>query len=253
MGIVHDALIGLQQRILDLLDPAGPDHTTTFGMPTPVSRYFTDLRLLANVICATWPVARPLAVSNDLASELDAHVAERRDLIADMTQHKEMVARHTIYDRPPTGSAAAAGLLAIAERILAGHHHDALGELTDGPDGQRWAEHFSGADPRRPPPRRAWRAHRRPRRPTLGRTLHPRRTALLTRPGRRRRATRGPVPQAATQRAAAGQAQDQAAQDQAGDHTRPAQAAAVDLGRWAAGTAAGQPSTPAGGTASLPR
>ena len=146
MGIVHDALIGLQQRILDLLDPAGPDHTTTFGMPTPVSRYFTDLRLLANVICATWPVARPLAVSNDLASELDAHVAERRDLIADMTQHKEMVARHTIYDRPPTGSAAAAGLLAIAERILAGHHHDALGELTDGPDGQRWAEHFIRAE-----------------------------------------------------------------------------------------------------------
>jgi len=63
----------LQQRILDLLDPAGPDHTTTFEMPTPVSRYFTDLRLLANVICATWPVVRPLAVSTDLANELDAH------------------------------------------------------------------------------------------------------------------------------------------------------------------------------------
>jgi hypothetical protein len=99
VGMVPDALIGLQQRILDLLDPGGADHTTTFEMPTPVSRYFTDLRLLANVICATWPVARPLAVSNDLADELDAHVAERRDLIADMTQHKEMVARHTIYDR----------------------------------------------------------------------------------------------------------------------------------------------------------
>ncbi len=145
-GAVDAALIGLQQRLLDLLDPGGPDHTTTFGMPIPVSRYFTDLRLLANVICATWPVARLLAVSNDLANELDAHVVERRDLIADMTQHKERVARHTIYDRPPTGSAAAAGLLAIAEQILAGHRHDVLCELTDGPDGQRWAEHFIRAE-----------------------------------------------------------------------------------------------------------
>src|SRR6266545_3128353 len=145
-GAVDAALIGLQQRLLDLLDPGGPDHTTTFGMPIPVSRYFTDLRLLANVICATWPVARLLAVSNDLANELDAHVVERRDLIADMTQHKGRVARHTIYDRPPTGSAAAAGLLAIAEQILAGHRHDVLCELTDGPDGQRWAEHFIRAE-----------------------------------------------------------------------------------------------------------
>jgi hypothetical protein len=139
--------LALQQRILDLLDPAGPDHTTTAGEPTPVSRYFTDLRLLANLVCATWPAARPLAISPAFADPVDTHATERQDLIADLTQHKELVARHTIYDRPPPASAPCAGLIAIADRILTGHHNDLLGELTDGPDGQRWAEHFIHAEP----------------------------------------------------------------------------------------------------------
>lgn len=145
-GLVVDALMALQQRILGLLDPTGPGHTNTFGAPTPVSRYFTDLRLLANLICATWPIARPSAISPVFADHLDTHVTERRGLIANMAQRDGKIARHTIYDRPPAASASCASLIAIADGILAGHHQDLLAELIDGPDGQRWAEHFIRAE-----------------------------------------------------------------------------------------------------------
>lgn len=97
--------MALQQRTLDLPDPARPSHITILGELTPVSRYFTDLRQLANLVCATWPIARPLAISSAFADHLDAHVTERRDLIADMARRDEKIARHTIYDRPPAASA----------------------------------------------------------------------------------------------------------------------------------------------------
>jgi TniQ len=146
-GGVVEAVMVLQQRILDLLDPAGPSHTTVLGELTPVSRYFTDLRLLANLICASWPTARPLAISPTLADHLDTHVAQRRELIADSKQRDGKTARHGIYDQPPAAAAPCAALIAIAERILTGDHHDLLGDLTDGPDGQRWSEHFIRAEP----------------------------------------------------------------------------------------------------------
>ena len=112
---------------------------------TSVSRYFTDQRLLANLVCATWPAARHLAISPAFADRLDTHVAERQALIAYMVEHKGKIARHAIYDRPPDNAAQSAALITIVDRILAGHD-ELLGELTDGPDGRRWAEHFIRAE-----------------------------------------------------------------------------------------------------------
>jgi hypothetical protein len=145
---LDEQLLQLQERILILLDPAGPDHAITFGQPTTASRYFTDLRLLANLVCATWPTASRLAPSSALAERLDAHVAERRVRIADMEQHNDKIARQTIYDQPPAETAATAALIAVADRILTGQSNvpGLLGALTDGPDGRRWATHFIRAE-----------------------------------------------------------------------------------------------------------
>jgi len=137
-------LLRLQQRLLLLLHHDGPAGAATFGEPAPAGRYFTDLRLIASLICVTWPAARPLSLAA-LAQPLDDYVAQQRQLIEHARQTKAKILRHAIYDKPPAGSVACAGLLFVADQILTtdqDHNGDRLGELIAGPVVKNWAAHF---------------------------------------------------------------------------------------------------------------
>jgi hypothetical protein len=139
-------LLPLQQRNLDRLNPTGPGHTSTFGRTAETSRYFIDLRLLANLICATRPAARPLAATPNLAARLDEHVTDQHALISHMVRNNGRIHRHAIHDRPPAASATCAGFM-IADRILTRDAHNLDELFTDVPVAQRWALHFLRAEP----------------------------------------------------------------------------------------------------------
>src|SRR5260370_1454391 len=76
-------LIVLQDKILGLLDPAGPAATLSAGMPPPPASYFSDLRALALLACSTWPAARHLSPDEDAASAIDPHIDSLRKQPAD--------------------------------------------------------------------------------------------------------------------------------------------------------------------------
>lgn len=139
-------LLTFQHRILRLLDPAFTVNTSSAGEPTTVDRYFTDLRFIVNLICLTWPVAQPMAVSAAQAAAIDGHVEERRHAIrhADRTHSKTQ--QHAIYDKPPMDSLACGSLLALADHLLnvedLGTTVRQLGHLIGGKPSANWAAHF---------------------------------------------------------------------------------------------------------------
>lgn len=138
--------LALQERLLRMLTPGETASTLTFGEPTTVDRYFTDLRLITNLICRTWPAAQPLATSTAQSNAIDAHVTEQRRLIDYATHNHRKTQPHTIYDKPPADSAASASLFAITDRILtsndpaSGGHY--LGQLISGATTATWATHY---------------------------------------------------------------------------------------------------------------
>jgi hypothetical protein len=117
-----ERLFDLQRRLLDLLDPAHPAETSVVGRPTPVTRYFADLRLITALIQMTWPDAKDIAGSIAPAEALSASIGQRLDQARREAAHNEQAGRKprmaTLHERPPLDSQAAATLFLVADRIL---------------------------------------------------------------------------------------------------------------------------------------
>ena len=71
-------MLELQGKILRLLAPDGPASTVSAGMSARPGSYFADLRALGLLTCSTWPTARYLSPSEDIAAAIDRHVASLR-------------------------------------------------------------------------------------------------------------------------------------------------------------------------------
>jgi len=100
-------LLLLQQHILRQLAPA--THTGQ------AAGFFTDLRLVSNLLTASWPHGLDLAGA-DLAGQVTAHTRTRRVI-------EEDVSRRRAFDAPPRDAVACAGLLQAPQTVLA---HDDL-------------------------------------------------------------------------------------------------------------------------------
>jgi hypothetical protein len=110
--------LDLQARILDLLRPDGSVSTSSVGQPATPANYIIDLRILACLVTASWPAARPLAPSSIDADRVDEHArAVRRQF--DQVRRDGRVAREiAFHDKPSLVAAPGASLLTIADRII---------------------------------------------------------------------------------------------------------------------------------------
>ncbi|MFE1453261.1 TniQ family protein [Streptomyces olivaceoviridis] len=101
-------VIRLQQRLLGLLHPSH-DAASAFTA-------FSDLQVVAAIVCATWPAAATVTPEHPLATALDDHVAEVRQADPEAMTH---IARGNLWVTPPRSAIATAGLLDISSRLLA--------------------------------------------------------------------------------------------------------------------------------------
>ncbi|WP_399103348.1 TniQ family protein [Streptomyces sp. 11x1] len=100
-------LIRFQQDILRRLDSSAPAQAA--------AEYFTDLRLVADLLSASWPQAQEL-VDTGLAGHVTAHVHERA---AEHRGTSSNPHRYQVIDAAPRDAVACAGLLQAAQRVLA--------------------------------------------------------------------------------------------------------------------------------------
>ncbi|WP_237502547.1 hypothetical protein [Streptomyces sp. SID8374] len=114
--------MAFQRHTLDLLSAAGPATTEVLGSEAAVGNYFTDLRVLCQLIKASWPRARDILPDPGLAEALDADQAAPREEqpFADRPQ--------SLIDAPALASAPCAALLAAADRLLRLENSRDLGE-----------------------------------------------------------------------------------------------------------------------------
>jgi TniQ len=120
-------LLALQDKFLRLLDPDGPASTVSAGMPTSPASYFADLRALGLLAYSTWPQARHLSPSGEIAAAIDRHVTSFRQQEAERQANSpESLARTA---PPPTGAAVSAGLAHIADSILNGTPDEARQQI----------------------------------------------------------------------------------------------------------------------------
>jgi hypothetical protein len=113
-------LLALQDRLLQLLRPEGPEAVISVGQPTAPAQYFADLRLVSSLLSGAWPHSRHLIASHGPAESLGRHIASTAG-----TRPR----RHTICDAPPLDARPGAALITAAVRILDGGDLRALGEL----------------------------------------------------------------------------------------------------------------------------
>ncbi len=112
-------LIAVQGKVLELLHPGGSALALSAGQPASPPRYFADLQAVGLLACSTWPEARHLSPSEQVASAIDEHVASLRRQAADRQQASPAAAR-VMFGSLPADAAASAGLACIADRVLAG-------------------------------------------------------------------------------------------------------------------------------------
>ena len=127
------AVLEAQRRLADALGPHRPAENA--------ARYFTDLRVITALLCASWPLAHDL-VNNLMTDAVGAHVrrlGERRGVVL-------AAQALTRLDIPPADPLAAAGLLTAATAVrdsddlqsaLARHLQTAW---TGGPSRSPWAQ-----------------------------------------------------------------------------------------------------------------
>ena len=90
------SVLETQQRLLDALSPHHP--------PEVAARYFTDLRVITALLCASWPLARDL-VGTAMIAAVTGHV------------HRLGAGARQTLDSPPAGPIATAALLTAATAV----------------------------------------------------------------------------------------------------------------------------------------
>jgi len=110
-SIADPRVLALQQRLWHKLDPAATSTTAVLGSPTPVTRYFADLRLVTLLIQMGWSSFKDIAACLAPIDALDASIARR-------AAHTAQASRQ-ITERPPVEPGAAATAFLIADHILA--------------------------------------------------------------------------------------------------------------------------------------
>jgi len=148
---VDDALLRLQQRLLALLGPQGPDQVISVGQPTAASRYFVDLRIMTALLQASWPVGRDLATRAD-ADNIDNHVERAREQLAAAEAAGRRALHMHVYDKPPLDATTNAALLRAADRHLTDGEASARHALRDmfsaAPFARDWTRRFLVGDGR---------------------------------------------------------------------------------------------------------
>src|SRR6266545_3952858 len=138
------AMLRMQRRMLDALDPAGPDTVEVLGQHTSAAQYFIDLVQLSYLIRRSWPLARDLVPGAVLADAIEEHLDDEQRHIADrcrQTSNDYGMLMQNQHRTPPTDAVACAALLAGADGLLAlGSPRDLTGHL----------RHLLTHDPRRP-------------------------------------------------------------------------------------------------------
>ncbi|MFJ6141850.1 TniQ family protein [Kitasatospora sp. NPDC092286] len=89
-------MLNTQQRLLDIL---GPDYP-----PEDAVSYFTDLRVLVALLCASWPLGQEL-IPTGAREGVDAHI------------HALGSGQRQAHDQPPQDSTATAGILTAAAAL----------------------------------------------------------------------------------------------------------------------------------------
>lgn len=120
-----DGALVLQQELLGLLVPSGPEETTSVGWIIDTAQYFFDLHSVAGLILLTWPATRPLAPSDEHADILDRDVARRQRERARLQKGGKHHYSHVLID-PASDSTAYAASAAIAHQILQATDRQAL-------------------------------------------------------------------------------------------------------------------------------
>ncbi|QMU74329.1 hypothetical protein GXP74_37670 [Streptacidiphilus sp. P02-A3a] len=111
-------LLGLQERLLHLLDPTGPDMTPSVGWLVPVAHYFADLRALLGLVFLTWPAARHLAGTPALTTVLDEEAQQRRARAEDLHTRPGKKYSSRPYTDPPVNPLLMGAVLGIAMSLL---------------------------------------------------------------------------------------------------------------------------------------
>ena len=111
------AVLAFQDRLLALLDPAGPQAVISAAQPAEPARYFTDLRLLTILIGHSWPRARHMMPFPHLADAIDQYVASQGERGQAPAGQQSQPAQINALARP-LDPAAGAGVLLIADQIL---------------------------------------------------------------------------------------------------------------------------------------
>ncbi|MGW5098841.1 TniQ family protein [Streptomyces nodosus] len=111
-------LLGLQQRLLDLLNPNGPEMTPCVGWLIPAADYFADLRALLGLVFLSWPAARPFAATPALAQALDCDAEQRHARAAILRGRPGKKHSSRPFTDPPLDPLLMGAVLGIAERLL---------------------------------------------------------------------------------------------------------------------------------------
>ncbi|WP_164990912.1 TniQ family protein [Streptomyces sp. GZWMJZ-114] len=121
-------VLALQKRLAGFLDPLGPRHTVSAGSECTTLQYFNDLRLLAHLVATTWPQARALAPSEELAVALDDRSPTMRpNTTTRPTTNRRQPDYFTTFRADvvrPADPAVSACLLTIADAVLTQYDTD---------------------------------------------------------------------------------------------------------------------------------
>ncbi|QFQ98375.1 TniQ family protein [Streptomyces phaeolivaceus] len=111
-------LLGLQRRLLKLLDPVGPAVTPSVGWLIPAADYFADLRALLGLVFLSWPAARSFAATPALAEAIDREAEERLARAAALRDRPGKKHSSRPFTDPPLDPFLMGAVLGIAERLL---------------------------------------------------------------------------------------------------------------------------------------
>ncbi|MFC8793068.1 TniQ family protein [Streptomyces cinereoruber] len=111
-------LLGLQRRLLTLLDPAGQAMAPSVGWLIPAADYFADLRALLGLVFLSWPAARSFAATPALAGALDREAEERLARAAALRDRPGKKHSSRPLTDPPLDPFLMGAVLGIAERLL---------------------------------------------------------------------------------------------------------------------------------------